>query len=91
MHQILELMMEHRLNHSNVSVKLKNRPTGLKYNKPPKPPRKPKANRIRAVSNRDSPKTRQIHRNLMRLAQRVEEFKKSLIILNENAEIDESR
>ena len=96
MHPILELMMDYRLKHCQVSVKPKKRmpmgPKGpVKPAKPPKPPRKPKANRIRAMSNRDRPKSREIHRNLMRLAQRVEEFKKSLLTLNENTDIDESR
>ena len=91
MHPILELMMEHRLNHSQVSVKSKNRPMGLKYNKPPKPPKKQKTNRILAVSNRDRPKTREIRRNLMKIAQRAEAYKNSLHNVNENTEINESR
>jgi hypothetical protein len=90
MHPILELMMDFKM--KKHPKRLPMGPAGpSKPAKPPRGPRKPKVNRIRAVSNRDRPKTREIHRNLMRLAQRVEEFKKSLLILNENTEIDESR
>jgi hypothetical protein len=43
------------------------------------------------VSPRDRPKTRQIQKNLMKIAQRAEAFKNSLRSINENTEIDESR
>ena len=115
MHPILELMMEYRLKHCQVSAKRKKRPIGpagpARPAVPPKPPKKPRTNAIKLpkpislpkpillrrseiskrVPNRDSPKTRQIQKNLMKIAQRAEAYKKYLLTINENTEINESR
>lgn len=99
MHPILELMMEYKLTHCQITVKPRGRPPGpagpKKPARPPRGPRKPRvvnlSKPLKRVPHRDRPKTRQIQKNLMKIAQRAEAYKNSLRSINENTEINESR
>lgn len=70
------------------------KPKTVKLAKPPREPKPISIRRsklIKRVPSRDRPKTRQIQKNLMKIAKRAEEYKKSLLNVNENRKIDEGR